>query len=118
MKAPTSGGATQGAHLRVAQEAAKALGLAWTGLEEIETEPDPSVMLPEGLDFIWAVFFELCSGRTSGFGLNPLSWTDIKAWSDLHAIRLQPWELDALKRLDAVWLRAMHDGQKDEGAEE
>lgn len=112
MKSPAGDGATQGAHLRQAQESAKALGLEWAALEEIEADPDPSVMLPEGFDFIWGVFGELNVGRGSGFAPNPIAWADILAWSVLYSIRLDPWELDALRLLDAVWLKAMSEGRK------
>lgn len=60
-------------------------------------------------------FWELDSGRTYGFALpgqkagfamvNPLAYSDIKAWADMSQIRIQPWELRAIKSMDAERLR-------------
>lgn len=41
--------------------------------------------------------------RTSnGFGLNPISFTEIDAWQRLSGEMLRPWELRAIRRMDLV----------------
>jgi hypothetical protein len=64
---------------------------------------------PFELEHIWRWYCELGSARTSnGFGLNPLSYTDIKAYADLTRAHMTPWEIGVLKRLDLVTIK----GQK------
>ena len=64
---------------------------------------------PLELEQVWRWYCELGSARTSnGFGLNPLSYTEIKAYADLTGVRMTPWEITLLKRLDTVTLK----GQK------
>lgn len=46
-------------------------------------------------------------GRGSGFSAPaPLAWGEMAHWSWLTGTPLQPWEAQALRALDAVWLRA------------
>jgi len=49
----------------------------------------------------------LDSGRGgNGFGANPLSWSEIKAWAELTGNDLREWETRMLKRMDAARLEA------------
>lgn len=60
---------------------------------------------PLALDHVWRWYCELGGARTSnGFGLNPISFTEIRAWADLTGADPTPWEVGLLKRLDAVTL--------------
>lgn len=53
-------------------------------------------------------FLELNAARTgTGFGANPLSFTEIFSWSALTRVRLRPWEVAALRRLDTEFLNVM-----------
>jgi len=49
----------------------------------------------------------------SGFGANPISFTEIKSWCDLNEIILSPWELYIIKRLDLEFLRISNSNTKD-----
>ena len=47
----------------------------------------------------------MSSGRTSnGFGPNPLSFCEIRAWCDLTGSELAPYEVVLIKKLDRVYL--------------
>ena len=60
-------------------------------------------------------FEELSRGRgSSGFGPNPLSWTDIETWRRLMNVHLERWEVKLLKTLDLLYLNALHESQKQE----
>lgn len=66
--------------------------------------------MPEQLAYVWAWFCELERARTgNGFGLNPLSYTEIKAWADLSGSNVEPWEVAVLKRFDAVRIRVANE---------
>jgi|TARA_R100001463_G_scaffold132784_1_gene193707 hypothetical protein len=55
---------------------------------------------------IWSAFVTLSNSRTAGFsGANPLSYEQIKAWKDLTATPISTWEVEAIKRLDEVYMK-------------
>lgn len=50
---------------------------------------------------IWGWFMELNEARSSsGFGLNPITYSDIEAYFRLQKIVPEKWEIDTIKRLD------------------
>lgn len=58
---------------------------------------------PAEVEHIWRWYCDLGGARTSnGFGLNPLSFTEIQAYADLTGVRMTPWEVSIIKRLDMV----------------
>lgn len=64
---------------------------------------------PDTLTHLWQWFLELHSARSYGqHGPNPLTYPDIAAWSALTAANPTPWEVTALKRIDATWLEIVH----------
>lgn len=61
--------------------------------------------IPECLEYLWKWFEELNTSRSSnGFGPNPISFGEIKAWRDLNKLYIRPWEVSALKAMDDVLL--------------
>lgn len=46
-------------------------------------------------------FFELDSARqSSGFGIQPITYTEMSAWAGLRGIELFDWEVKVLRSLD------------------
>ena len=65
----------------------------------------PEEDFPLLLEHIWSAFISLSGGRSMGFsGPNPLSYEQIKAWKELTCNILTPWEVELVKRLDAVYI--------------
>ena len=65
----------------------------------------PAVTVSVPLRYLLDWFFELDAGRGgNGFGLNPISFADIEAWSRLTGARPLPWEVRAIKAMDAALL--------------
>lgn len=63
--------------------------------------------------YLWGWFLELSMARSIGMdGPNPISFPDIDAWSRLRGVRLNQWELSAIRHLDQMLL-----GQKRDGSE-
>lgn len=61
--------------------------------------------LPCQIEHLWSWFRELAAARTgNGYGPNPIAWTEIAAWAALTGARPTPWEVAALKALDAEYL--------------
>lgn len=58
--------------------------------------------LPEGTETLWAWFLDLSIGRSYSAGGTPLPLSngEIWCWCQLHGIRLEPWQLRALRLLD------------------
>jgi len=58
---------------------------------------------------IWSAFISLSTGRTAGFnGPNPITFEQIKAWKELTGQPLSPRDVEAIKSLDAVYVRVMN----------
>lgn len=56
--------------------------------------------------YLWDRFLELSQARGSnGFAPNTISYTEIAAFAELEGIEFTPWEVDALRRLDALWCK-------------
>jgi hypothetical protein len=88
-------GVTEREHL---EQVYKQTGVMPKGLE-------PEEDFPLLLEHIWSAFISLSGGRSMGFsGPNPLSYEQIKAWKELTCNILTPWEVELVKRLDAVYI--------------
>lgn len=77
--------------------------------EEKVTGVTPQELLmpefPDVASHVWSYFLSIHQGRSYGIsGPNPVSYQDIEAWSRLTGWTLTPWELSAVKKLDAVFL--------------
>jgi hypothetical protein len=65
---------------------------------------------PELLSHIWSAFTILNGSRSIGFnGPNSISFGDIKAWMELTDTPLTAFEVEAIIKLDKVYMRAVND---------
>lgn len=61
------------------------------------------VELPRRFYELWQWFIELHNARSSsGFGVNPISYSDIKAYFELIDIVPEDWEIRVIKKLDGI----------------
>lgn len=63
---------------------------------------------PELMEYVWTAFLLL--NQTRGQGMNgplPISYQEIESWMRMTDNRLLPWEIEAIKRLDAVYLKVV-----------
>jgi hypothetical protein len=74
----------------------------------LDSEPE----IPAAGQHLWSWFWDLNSGRQSGMGINPLSWSDIKAWEELTRNRLSPWQARVIRSMDRVYLEVAHEMSK------
>jgi hypothetical protein len=64
----------------------------------------PEFPLP--LQHVWFAFLDLSSTRGQGFsGPLPLTYNEIKAYSEMTGTVFEPWEVSALKGLDRVYMK-------------
>jgi hypothetical protein len=71
------------------------------------------VECPSCILYLWEYFCELSGGRQmSEAGPGPISYREIKAWSDMTGNALAPWEVETVKRIDAVYLKLAYAQRK------
>ena len=86
---------------------------AWRQLGVKPKELDELIELPESMHMVWNYFIDLNNTRTSnGFGLNPISFTEIKSYFDLYCITPMSYEIAAIKALDRVALDCFNKEQE------
>lgn len=68
-------------------------------------ELEALVDFPVSMQFVWKYFIDLSDSRTLSMnGVNPITYSDIKAYFELHKIDNYPWEVDVIKKLDKLML--------------
>jgi hypothetical protein len=67
--------------------------------EELRGPPFPSE-----LAYLWKIFGRLSNRRSMGFAASPIGWADIDAFCRLSQTKLQPWEIEIIEDLDALYL--------------
>lgn len=50
----------------------------------------------------------------TGYGINPISWHELDAWSRRRKVEPSQWEVDAIMSLDAVRMELYYEKQKTE----
>lgn len=72
--------------------------------------------LPWQASYVWGWFQELNQARTSnGMGLNPITFSEIQAWSAVRGVKLRPHEVRLIKALDMTYLKAVADARSANG---
>lgn len=75
--------------------------------------PVPTITIPSAAAHVFEWFCDLSDARGgNGFSLNPVSYAEIAAWSALTGARPSPWEIKAIRAMDAAYLSelARHNG--------
>ena len=71
-------------------------------IPESEREPNP----PTFSQYLLRVYNHLHSARASSFGTEPISYTEIRSYCLLMNIELSPWEVEKLREMDDILLKA------------
>lgn len=67
---------------------------------------EPPTVFPQLMSHVWSAFIALSNSRTQGFsGPNPITYEQIKAWKELTETPVEPREVEAIKRVDTVYMR-------------
>lgn len=70
--------------------------------------------IPRELEYLMGWFWEIRSAiGGSGFGANPISFTEMKSWCDLTNIELNPWEVSVIKKLDMEYMKISNKSSRD-----
>lgn len=54
-------------------------------------------------------FNQLSQTRQSNMSVSPISYTEIKHWSELMGITLLAWELEAIRAIDTAFIKSIND---------
>lgn len=58
------------------------------------------------MSHVWSAFISLSNSRSAGFsGPNPITYEQIKAWKELTDTPLDARDVEAVVRIDAVYMR-------------
>lgn len=64
--------------------------------------------VPDAAAHLWKWFWQLSEARPDGFSsAGPLTFGEIAAWAGLTGAAPQPWEVEALKAMDRVYLASV-----------
>ena len=75
------------------------------------------VEMPSSCFHVWKMFIDLNNARGSnGFGVNPISYTEIYSYCKLHTIDIDEWELDLIKEFDKTVLDIYAEQQEQKAA--
>ena len=59
------------------------------------------------MSHVWSAFISLSNSRSAGYsGPNPITYEQIKAWKELTDTPLDARDVEAVVRIDAVYMRA------------
>lgn len=61
-----------------------------------------SVHVPEGFEYLWAIFWELRSGVVEGMSGAKITWRDILDYQEVTGFALSAWEVEAVRGMDAA----------------
>lgn len=79
---------------------------ATTGVLDPRLADQPE--LPAPAAHIWAWFVDLAHSRSAGIGgPSALSYAEIHAWAETTRTAPTPFEVEALRHLDRIWLAAI-----------
>lgn len=69
----------------------------------------PEITVPTIAIYLWEWFLDLHTTRTSGFSTNPITYQELKAWTDLTHSYPSPWEITVLRRMDMRYLETVNE---------
>lgn len=70
---------------------------------------------PASMMYQWSYFIALHNKRSSnGFGINPISYTEMQAYFNLIGYRPEEWEIDLISKLDSTVLQVHSEQQEKE----
>jgi hypothetical protein len=95
MDTPDKSGSSRRAHLRQVEKTSGKTP------EELLENPE----LPEPVKHVWEWWYELHNARSAGgMGQSPITYLDIQAWAKMSRQEPTPWEVQALREMDKVYM--------------
>lgn len=86
--------------------------------EHLQAVADQTGIIPEQLSnpepnfavqYLLGIFQQLSLSRQAGMALNPITYAEMVAWSQLYHTRLEMWEIEVIKQLDLIFLNVQNE---------
>lgn len=76
----------------------------------------PELKMPEidSHEYILELFYQSGMILNGAHGAVPITWTELRNYSEQSGVDLTPWESEIVMRLSRAYCSAYHDGQKPE----
>lgn len=78
-------------------------------------KPHPLSIFPSNDDshrpllYLYQTFLEIQGARQgTGFGVNLLTWSEIRSYCYLFNLKFEPWEVRMIKRIDAAYMTELN----------
>lgn len=109
MNMPSANGASKKDNLRKFRDMKAKAGASEAELDVLFAELVEPTVCASG-QYLLTMFFELNSSRqSSGMGgVLPISYMELKAYSDLTDVALEPFDVDAIRLMDRAYLDEYH----------
>jgi hypothetical protein len=106
---PDDDGVTKRDHLlNVLEQAPEDSDMYNSALIELDEGPE----IPYCIEHVWEWFWQIHKGRTNNMsGPNPLTWTDLLAWTVVTGIQVRPIEFEIIKEMDSAYLKYVSERQ-------
>lgn len=90
------------------------LELVWKNTGRKPPELENIVECPKGLFYLWVWFNRIEQSRTYGGmqGINPIQYSEIKAFFELIEVDPMEWEIIVIKQLDSIAMKAYNESLK------
>lgn len=70
---------------------------------------------PVELGYLWHAFLAIRRRKGGGWGITPIDYPDVVAYSQAMELRLRPWEIQAIIDLDDLFLVEVNKATPNEG---
>jgi len=97
---PMEGGGTKREHLENIEKQ--------TGRQQI-----PEFEIPIEGEHIWNWFWQLSNRRSQGFGVSPITFSEIKSWLEVRKPIIHDWEIEILTKMDEAFLKGIQETKKE-----
>lgn len=99
-------------NLEAGREQFRKRGVKQEKLDKQFAQLIPPELPPIGMNLM-VVFHELRNATAKGMdGVNPISYSEIKAFIELLDADLEPWEIDAIRMMDTTFIQAVNNRQE------
>ena len=70
-------------------------------------------LIPFELEYLMGWFWDIRNAiGGNGFGANPISFSEMKAWCELNGIVLSPWEVSLLRKMDTEFIKISNESAR------
>lgn len=81
---------------------------------------NPELQFPplavEADELLTRLLYTVGPAAGTGFGLAPISWSELRAWCELTATRLMPWQAEALVLMSRAYASEHSQASKTKGS--